>query len=221
MGRLLVVWRLAARDLRRRLAQSVLLLLVITAAATTLALGFALDGTSDNPWQVTRDATAGPDIVAQTYPAANPPLSQLTALAHASGVVGTSGPYPMASPVLRVGTIADPIFAEGRDETLPAVDRPAVTDGTWVRPGAVVIERGFAYQLKVHVGDTITLDNRPFRVAGLAVATDYGANWRPQLVWITRADALSLISKTDQLAYVLNLRLAGPASAPAFAGAHN
>lgn len=67
MGPFVLAWRLAARDLRRRLTQSVLLLLVIAAATSTLALAFALDGTSSTPWSTTRAATAGPDVMAQTY----------------------------------------------------------------------------------------------------------------------------------------------------------
>jgi putative ABC transport system permease protein len=199
----------------------VLLLLVIAAATSTLALAFALDGTSNTPWSTTRAATAGPDVIAQTNPAKHPALDELAALTRADGVVATSGPYPMASPVLRTGKIADPVFAEGRGETMPAIDRPYLTAGTWVRPGGVVIERGFAGQLNVHVGSRVTLGGRPFQVAGIAVETGWGANWRPQLVWVTRDDALRLVSPSDQLAYVLNLRLAGPATAPAFAAAHS
>jgi ABC-type lipoprotein release transport system permease subunit len=58
-------------------------------------------------------------------------------------------------------------------------------------------------------------------VVGVAVDTDRGANWRPQLVWVTRTDALQLAGPHGQLAYVLNVRLADPASAPAFGAAHN
>jgi hypothetical protein len=79
MGPFVLVWRLAAHDLRRRLTQSVLLLLVI-AAASTLALAFALDGTSSTPWSTTRAATAGPDVMAEAYPAKHPALDELTAL---------------------------------------------------------------------------------------------------------------------------------------------
>src|SRR5215472_8818144 len=141
MGPFVLVWRLAAHDLRRRLTQSVLLLVVIAAATSTLALAFALDGTSTTPWRTTRAATAGPDVMAEAYPAKHPALGELTALTRAGSVVATSGPYPMASPVLRMGEIADPVFAEGRDETMPAIDRPYLIAGTWVRPGGVVIER--------------------------------------------------------------------------------
>ena len=64
MGRLLLVGRLAARDLRHRPAQAVLLLLAITAATTTLTLGLVLHGVTSQPYQQTRAATNGPDVVA-------------------------------------------------------------------------------------------------------------------------------------------------------------
>ena len=83
-----------------------------------------------------------------------------------------------------------------------------------------MIERGFADQLKVRVGSRVTLDDRPFQVVGIAVDTDHGANWRPQLVWVTRADVPTRLA-SDQLAYVVNLRLADPARAPLFAAAHS
>ena len=63
-GQGLLVGRLAVRDLRHRPAQAVLLLLAITAATTTLTLGLALHGVTSQPYQQTRAATGGPDVVA-------------------------------------------------------------------------------------------------------------------------------------------------------------
>jgi putative ABC transport system permease protein len=95
VGRILVVSRLAARDLRRRPAEAALLLIAITAAATTLTLGLVLHGVTSKPYQSTRKATAGPDVVASVAP---PPgggqptdLAGLKALTGAAGVVGHSG----------------------------------------------------------------------------------------------------------------------------------
>ena len=99
MGRLLLVYRLAARDLRRRPAEAALLLLAIVAATTTLTLGLVLHGVTDEPYQSTRNATAGPDVVASVSadPAGGQPvnLAGLEGLANARGVVGHSGPYPV------------------------------------------------------------------------------------------------------------------------------
>ena len=63
MGKTLLVARLAARDIRRHKAQAILLLLAITAATTTLVLGLALNGVTNHPYQQTRAATKGPDLV--------------------------------------------------------------------------------------------------------------------------------------------------------------
>lgn len=41
-----------------------LLLIAIAAATTTLTLGLALNGVTSQPYQQTRAATAGPDVVA-------------------------------------------------------------------------------------------------------------------------------------------------------------
>src|SRR6266700_2895666 len=110
MGRVLLIARLAARDLRRRPAEAVMVLLVIAAAATTL-------------------------------PAA---LASLTPLIRASGVTGHSGPYPYTYTVIRAGGHIADVTAEGRDLAPARVDQPELTQGSWVRPGGVVIERGFA-----------------------------------------------------------------------------
>ena len=48
MGRLLLVCRLAARDLRRRPVEAALLLLVLVGATATLTLGLVLHG-ADEP----------------------------------------------------------------------------------------------------------------------------------------------------------------------------
>ena len=217
MGRLLLVLRLANRDLRRHAGQAVLMLLTIAATTTTLTLGLALHGTSTDTWNLTRASSAGPDVMVQTYVSKGATDARVTELMHVPGVADASGPFPLASPVLRVRQVADPIFAEGRDETLPSVDRPFVTDGSWVRPFGVVVERGFAKALKVGPGDAITLDGEPFTVVGEAVGTARGANWRPQLIWTTRADAEHLQSVEGQKAYAVNLRLSDPNAAPAFA----
>src|SRR5260370_42543417 len=65
MGKIFRVWRLAARALRHRPAQAVLLLLAITAAMAVLTLGLALHGVTSQPYQQTRAATNGPDVAAQ------------------------------------------------------------------------------------------------------------------------------------------------------------
>ena len=67
MGRLLLVWRLAVKDIRHRPVLAILLVLVIAAGAATLTLGLALRGTTDNPYTRTRAASNGPDVVANGH----------------------------------------------------------------------------------------------------------------------------------------------------------
>jgi putative ABC transport system permease protein len=165
MGTALLVFRLAARDVRRHAAQAVLLVVAIAAATATLTMGIALSGvTSQSPYLTTRAATKGPDVVAYL-----PSAQRATSLAHASGVAVHSGPFPVASATIHFdGRLAD-AFAEGRATAPAAVDQPLLTAGSWVRPGGVVIERTFADALGVSVGDRVSLNGKSFLVAGIAV----------------------------------------------------
>src|SRR5215469_8909551 len=102
MGRLLLVTRLAARDVLHRPVQAVLLVVVITAAMATLTLGLILQGVTAKPYDQTRRATAGPDVVASSVGfTGQDALARLTALVRAHGVIAHSGPFPVAWPRLR------------------------------------------------------------------------------------------------------------------------
>jgi ABC-type lipoprotein release transport system permease subunit len=177
VGRVLLVSRLAARNLRRRPAEAALLLLAITAATTVLTLGLVLRGVTNDPYQDTREATAGPDVVASV--GADPfngpaDLAGLEALTDASGVVDHSGPYPAVGAELEADGVtgsrhtprgeavggAAGVWAVGRDPEASSVDRPELTQGGWVRDGGAVLEAGFADALGVDVGDQITLKSR-------------------------------------------------------------
>jgi ABC-type antimicrobial peptide transport system permease subunit len=165
MGTALLVFRLAARDIRRHAAQALLLVIAIAASAATLTMGLALNGvTSQSPYLATRAATTGPDVVAYLTSA-----SQATSLLRASGVAGHSGPFPVASATIRFDGRQADVFAQGRSTAPAAVDQPLLTAGSWVRPGGVVIERTFADALGVTSGDRVSVGGKPFTVAGIAV----------------------------------------------------
>jgi putative ABC transport system permease protein len=174
VGRLLLIWRLAIGDIKRRRVQSALLLLMIVTTTTTLAIGLALHKVTDSPFARTRAASRGPDIIAEVGPA--PGASQDVArefapLLRARGVAATGGPYPIAFARLTTGRIDVLAETEGRDVAPAVIDRPALTAGRWISPGDAVIERGFADALGLHVGDTFRLNGHAFRVAGIAVST--------------------------------------------------
>jgi ABC-type lipoprotein release transport system permease subunit len=170
VGRTLLVLRLAARDLRRRPADAVLLLLAITAATTTLTLGLVLRDVASDPYERTRDATAGPDVVASVVPGPEPAdPAGLEALIDAPGVADHSGPYPVTGAVLEAQGQLATAQVEGRDRAAATVDQPALADGGWVEDGGAVIEAAFADALGVGTGDRITLNSRSFEVVGVAV----------------------------------------------------
>lgn len=245
MSRLILVTRLAARDLRYRPAQALLLLLAITAATTVLTLGLALHGVTSHPYQQTRAATNGPDAVAQvtvSYPGERYPGPPALAekLTHAPGVTAASGPFPETTVYLRARGLLAGAVVEGRSQAPSRVDQPKLTSGSWVRPGGVVLERTFAEALGVVPGDRITLSGRTFTVAGTAVtaastpfpnlcetgcALDFSNGVitprQVGLVWATEPDTRAVVPASSNMAiYAVNLKLRDPAQATAFAKAH-
>jgi ABC-type lipoprotein release transport system permease subunit len=247
VGKSVLVWRLALRDLRHNPAEAVLLLVAIAAAATTLTVALALHGVTSQPYAATRAATAGPDVVAavQMTGPGGPP-SQLTALEQAPGVTGWTGPYLLAFPTtFEVDGHDDPVLAEGRDTTPAGIDQPRVVAGRWVRNGGVVVERSLADLLELKVGQWVSLGAngqygvgrgpggmQRFQVTGIAVTAVIQPSSistymhpsgfpEPGLVWVTRSAAAQLANlEGGPFAYSLNLKLADPAAAPAFVTAH-
>lgn len=234
-GRLLLVCRLLLRNLRRRRTETVLLLLAITAATGTLTLGLALNEVVTRPYERTRAAAAGPDVVVDTQgtgPTAAAGLADLAPLAAAAGitpgsVTAHSGPFPVAFLMLTADGKTVHAVVEGRDNSPVVLDQPAVTGGTWVRPGGVVVEPAFADALGVHVGDSVSINGHPLRVAGTAVTAARGlfprAGWHypgsiltenAGLVWVDRSQ-ISTLAGTQPLSYTLNLKLADPQSSAA------
>ena len=231
-GRALLLFRLARQDIRHHFAQALLLVVAIAVATATLTLAFALNGVDTNPFQQTKAATKGPDVVAQTIgkpgslntsvtsPAQ---LAALVALNHAKGVEAHSGPYPMATAVMRSTGIVTEASVEGRQPDVAAVDQPKVTDGTWIRPGGVVVERSFAEAANLRLGQTITLNGHPFQVVGFAVSTAFDGFPGISLMWATEAAARSLATKAAPLTYYSNLKLpdASPRAVAAFVNANS
>jgi putative ABC transport system permease protein len=241
VGCLRLICRLAVRDLLCRRGEAVLLLLAITAATATLTLGLALNGVTSQPFEQTRAATRGPDVVAsfQNLGPPGPSLARvaaaLNALAREPGVTASSGLIPFSWPTVRIDGLTAGVLAEGRSQHPAPVDQPLVTQGSWVRPGGVVVERSFAGALGVGVGTRLTLNGRPFTVVGIAVSAGNAAYPEANLVtwggpypthemgtmWLTRADAVGLGTTALPLSYLVNLKLADPAQAAAFVAAHS
>jgi len=225
-----------------------------------LTLGLALGGTTDNPYARTRTATNGPDVVAQISSETSKGSGQarpapggggqdgqgevadpttLLPLERASGVVAYSGPFPMtwASVTLVNGLASAEV--QGRDSAISSVDEPQLVQGSWVRPGGVVVEAGFASALGIHVGDPLSLGDSSYSVVGIAVTAAAPAypsvckylgcflvgavsSYNPGLIWAPSSDVRHLAAASSEpVFYVLNLKLGNPADAPAFADDFN
>ena len=164
--------------------------------------------------------------------------AKLVPLEHASGVVASSGPFPVTWTLLQQGHTTGGAEVEGRGRGPSSVDRPKLTQGTWVRPGGVVVEAAFAEALGLHVGDWLRLGGVSLRVVGTAVTAaipDYPnvcfgsgcflagnvSNYNPGLVWATDADAKQIAGTAGPVAYFLNLKLKNPGEASAVASRYD
>ncbi|HET7296764.1 MAG TPA: ABC transporter permease [Gemmatimonadales bacterium] len=221
MGRALLIRGLVIGDIKRPPVQAALLLVMIVTTTTTLTLGLALRNLTDSPFARARTATRGPDVVAQIAPQSGTvarPATQFASLLHAGGVTAMSGPYPFALAKLTAPGIDILAQAEGRDRSPASLDQPALTAGHWIRPNQAVLESGFAASLGLRPGEAVHLNGHAFTVAGVAVSTAqcfYPVS-KPGVIWLTRADA-ERVAARQQFGYVVNLKLARPASADDFA----
>ena len=149
-GRALLMYRLVASSLRRRPAEVALTVVAIAAATTTLMLGLALHDVTAHPYQTTRALTSGPDVAAMpSTTLRRSSVAQLDALEHRPGVVSHVGPFPVSYPMMTTNGSKVLAIVEGRSMSRSPIDQPYVTQGTWVRPGGVVIERSFAHELSL------------------------------------------------------------------------
>ncbi|MEU4547962.1 ABC transporter permease [Nonomuraea dietziae] len=235
MGSIVLVVRLVLADVRRHTVQAVMLLLAVTVATATMALGLSLGGVSDALYEQTRAATAGPDVVALSGDTGPAVTSALASLTDAPEVIAHHGPYRIVYADLTTrGSTSSPVVVHGFAERPGAVNRPLVTSGHWVRTGGTVLERGFATALGVGVGDRVTIAGRSYPVVGIAVtaatsiypwAAQIGPGGGPSdysgLAWMTRSDARTLASSRDlPVTSALDLKLRDPAATEAFRDAH-
>jgi putative ABC transport system permease protein len=224
-GPLRLAGRLAARDLRQRPGTGLLLFVALVASSTTLTLALVVRGSAEKPWDHTFALTHGPHIVATIFEADTASDQAMADLAAAPGVAATAGPYPlltMGDGSLEAKGRRIDVEVMARDPAPAAVDQPALTDGTWIRDGGVVVEASFASALRVRVGDQLAIAGQPFEVAGVAVTTSRQPTpfYSHGLVWASHADADRLAAVASKRGKVLMLRLADAGQAPAFAAAH-
>jgi putative ABC transport system permease protein len=235
MGKVVLVVRLVLADIRRHRTQAAMLLLAVTAATATLALGLSLGGASQALYEQTRAASAGPDVVALAPDPGPAVAPALASLARAPEVIAHNGPYRMVYATLTAGDATSNVVVHGAAEKPGAVNRPLVTSGRWVRSGGAVLERGFAAALGARVGDQVTIEGRAYPVVGIAVtavtsiypwAAQIGPGGGPSdptgLVWLTPRDARSLAAGSDlPVTTAMDVKLRDPDATQAFVDAHH
>ncbi|SDU85643.1 FtsX-like permease family protein [Jiangella alkaliphila] len=214
-GHLVAVWRLALHSVLGRPGGAILMAVAIAASTFALTLALIVDDAAESPWDGTFAATAGPHAVVHALdPAALP------AITTAAGVASVGGPFPM----LRFDDVAGAgdVYVVGRDRTDPPVDRPVVTEGTWIADGGLVVERSFARARGLTVGDRLPIGPNGLEVVGIAVTSGWAAypGHQPAMTWTTRAEAGALASAAGERRVVASLRLDDPAGAVAFARAY-
>jgi putative ABC transport system permease protein len=226
--------RLAARNLRRRPGQALLLLLTLTIATGVLGVAMSLYGSADEPWNRTWRATNGFHVSFTVYHPPDEPGDRAlvaalrrratTQLTRAPGVVAFGGPWSHLYGSIQIGGGSEDLTAEVRDPRPSEVDQPLVTSGRWLGEGdGVVLESGLAATLDASPGDTVTIQGHPFPVRGVAQTVSRGRFplSRPAQVWITPETARQLreLGMTDE-GFALQLRLADPTRAADFVATH-
>ncbi|WP_329243698.1 ABC transporter permease [Actinoallomurus sp. NBC_01490] len=227
MGRVLLIVRLVLADVRRHPTQAVILLVSVAAATAMLGLGASLHGATETLYRKTRTVTAGPDAVAFSPGTGRATITALTSLAHMPGVVAYSGPYREYYTTLTAHGSTGAAVVQVADATPGPVDRPLVTSGRWVRPGGVVVERGFATALGAGVGDRVTVAGRSLPIVGIAVTASHSVYpWAPGigpgggpsdgggLVWLAERDTRALKTSDLSVTSFVNLKLRDPGTAP-------
>jgi putative ABC transport system permease protein len=226
--------RLAARNLRRRPGQALLLLLTLTIATGVLGVATSLLGSADAPWDRVWRATNGFHVSLTVYHPPDEPgdralVAELrrrtTRLTQAPEVTGVGGPWTHLYGSIRIGGGHEDLTAEIRDPDPSQVDQPLLTGGRWLGDGGgVVLESGLAATLHARPGDTVTIQGRPFPVRGVAMTVSRGRFplSRPAQVWVTPATARQLreLGMTEE-GFELQLRLRDPDAAAAFVAAHD
>ncbi|WP_028067232.1 ABC transporter permease [Solirubrobacter soli] len=190
--------RIARADLLGRPVQTGLTALAIFAAATALVVTLALRAGLDDPFAAAQQATRGSHVSAYGE-------GDLSDLATLPGVV-VADARPVAQESVTLGGTPVVVGLERLPAADAPVDRPQVTDGRRpTGPGEVLVERSFARETGLRVGDTLA----GRRVTGLAVTTERATypRWRPGVAW-----APDVAGPTTRVA----VRLSDPEATDAF-----
>ena len=213
-------WRRGIANLRHRPWQTLLLLLVVTIAATGITAGLDQQRGAVVRWdEVFGDANGAHVVI---YSSADLPHEEIAA---DPAVTETAGPYALVSATLTSGTVESAVNIRGVGPTLPIVTTPLLKDGRWLQDGdstSIVLDRAFALDRGVSVGDRVQVEAaggaRDFEVVGLAIDTvdclypqcDPGRGW-------VLPSVVAALAGEDGARAISMIRLAEPDLAPSFA----
>ena len=204
-----VLVRLSFAGLRGRAVPVLLMACLIVAGAATMTLAFQLRRVADDPWQRTFRQTHGAHaiVVGSAADAAR--------LAAAPGVVESTG--PLATVISTRGDYAIRIVGSGVKPA--AVERPAVTDGRWLRDDSeIVLERSYADATGVRPGDAVTVTGAvgpvSLTVTGLAVLAtgEPYPESQPGLAFTTQAAVERIQPDAARRGVLIGVRLSDPAT---------
>ena len=237
-----LITRLAARNLRARPGQALLLLFALSITTTSVTLALAVNETGNDSWNRLHEATNGFHIragMAYRLDGQGQPLSalpsptpedvarthaRLAALAAMPGVVAANGPWPtLYATGDIVGTELE-LLVNVRDAAPTTVGQPFVTSGRWLdgTDEDVVLEDGLAASLGAGPGDIVIIAGRRLEVSGAAMTTSVGRYplHLPARVWVSpsTADALRAAGAKDAIAET-EIRIARPEEASALVAA--
>ena len=233
MRSLRIAVRLALRNLQRRPGQAALLLLTLTIATGTLAVGMWLYGSADRPWDQVWTRTHGFHVQVDYYAFGGPrkgvnlsrSRSEAMSLAKDPRVVAVGGPWTVLDGRLDTGSQTVNLSAQVRRPGNSRVDQPLITSGQWLGSGeGIVLEDGLAHTMHVRPGEAVLIQRHRFTVRGVAMTVSQGRFplTRPALVWVTPQTARVMHSLgMTRDGFEMEVRLANPAQAPAVAAAYS
>jgi putative ABC transport system permease protein len=181
-------------------------------------LVFEVGPAANAPWDATSRAAAGPDVVV-VGAGGSAAGTNIDRVLGAPEVAAVAGPFPLVYDEAASGPYHLDVEVIGRDPEPTPVDQPVVTDGSWVRPGGVVVEGSLADALDLHVDDTLPVGGRDLAVVGIAAsgAQKPIAFAEPGVVWAARDDVDALIAAGADEFQAASLRLSDRALAASFA----
>lgn len=230
MNRLRALGHIAVTDLRHAWRSTLVALVVLAVAATTLSLALVLRAQAEEPWQRSFDRAQGPHVVASA--ASKSVLEALVAQpevqAGSAITRETFGTLHTGDHVLLVRLVEAP--------TAPStVDQPLWTAGQDARSGAVVVESTAAARLGLRIGDRLGIgaaSARPgappvvdgsaavhdLQVGGIAriVSQSPFPGTQPALLRISSTD-LDTATRGEATGWTVGVRLEDPEGARAFA----